>query len=113
MRILRSSLLKVKKLESAYSYKTPEQFIREKDYKLTDELTNEQIYILGLEYIRDQIVTPDEKLLKNTINEYYNIINAEIPYKLRVKNFGPILTTYAKRSGSLKLKFLVDIWNKE
>lgn len=65
--------VKSQRLESAYSYKTPEQFIRERGYKLIDELTNEQIYNLGIEYISNQIVRPDEKLLTSIINRYYNI----------------------------------------
>lgn len=97
---------------SAYSYKTPEVFIKEKRYKGNEILSDNDIFQLGKEYIQNQIVSFDEKLMHKIINHYRtncNKYNEVIDATL----FPTIMVAYAKFSGSQKLKFLVELWLKD
>lgn len=97
---------------SAYSYKTPEQFIREKGYKDSDILIPNDIEELGLEYIQNQVVTPDKKLLHKLALEYCKFYN-DNNQNITLQTFMEILTNYACESGSQKLKFIVELWLKD
>ena len=100
------------KVESAYSYKTPEQFIREKGYKNNDILSTDNIERLGLEYIQNQIVSPDKALLHHLTLDYCDFYNKN-QQNITLQTFIEILTNYACESGSQKLQFVKDLWLKD
>lgn len=100
------------KLESAYSYKTPEQFIREKGYRGNEILTDNDLFDLGQEYVQNQIVTFDEDLMRNLISQYRVRFNKH-HHKIHSNYFQIIMTTYAYYSKSVKLQFLIDLWKQD
>lgn len=97
---------------SAYSYKTPLQFLYEKGYKNDDVLSPNDIEQLGLEYIQNQIIIPDKDLLHQLIISH-NKIHQLNNVKLTTQSFDSILTDYAYDSGSTKLKFIIEQWLKD
>lgn len=97
---------------SAYSYKTPTQFLLEKGYKDKDLIDASTMRILCTEYIQNQILIPDFRILDPIIKRF-DIASKKYNEPLEFHDFDSIMVSYANQSGSTKLKFLIDLWKKD
>lgn len=97
---------------SAYSYKTPTQFLLEKGYKDKDLIDASTMMQLGCEYIQNQILIPQKNILLQIIS-YFDKVSKKYNEPLEFHDFDSIMVTYAEKTGSTKLKFLIDLWKQD
>lgn len=99
------------KIESAFQYKTPQQFILELGYSDSEQpLYPSDILELGKQYLQSQIISPDDKLIEKLVYRYYQD-GYHNQGMMHVRNFVPIMISYIRFSGSQKLKWIVDVWD--